>query len=62
MEVSTTQRQLDIELDYFSRYFDKQYYFSAIAIYNEAKSVIMPTTKTDDNDSDSDGDHKKKCQ
>tara|TARA_B110000285_G_C14818107_1_gene465184 strand:+ start:77 stop:379 length:303 start_codon:yes stop_codon:yes gene_type:complete len=33
----TTQKQLDIELDYFSRYFDKQYYFSAIAIYNELK-------------------------
>ena len=35
----TTQKQLDIELDYFSRYFDKQYYFSAVAIYNELKKA-----------------------
>ena len=33
----TTTKQLNIELDYFSRTFDKQYYYSAIAIYNELK-------------------------
>ena len=33
----TTEKQLNIELDYFSRSFDKKYYYSAIAIYNELK-------------------------
>ena len=52
-------------IDYPNSKKAKKYFLFLMAgfseeIYNEAKSVIMPTAKTDDNDSDSDDGHKKK--
>jgi hypothetical protein len=32
-----TQKQLDVELDYFSRSFDKHHYYNAMNIYAELK-------------------------